>query len=526
MTTSIRNRRLKQLSTRATPLIFSAVGAAFAAADARGATLAWNGSAADLAFKTPGNWDTGVLPGSIDIAQFRETGYDDGATVTISGDLLLGRLAFNFTSTNVTAKNLTITGGTITLGGTGSPPVGINRQNTVSGVQTVNSNLLLGVSQQWNVAGNGDAPGGQGRLIVNGVVGETAGGAKDLTKGGGGPLELNGDNTFTGAAAVLQNTLIVGHANALGAATTPVLVGNTAANNSQSNLVTKGGVTFARDVLVRSGQTGGSRIGGDGSGATTWTGTIALNKDVIVTGGLGVATGVADFRGNFVDAADPSNAFVSAGVAKANGGTVKLSGPNNTYSGPTAVNTGTLLVNGLLATSDSSVSVAANARLGGVGRIDRPVTVATGALLAPGDGGAGTLTLGGDKTLTLADGAILEWQAGASPATSDRVSAAVVSFAAAALLRVLDTTAPDPDATYVVLSWTDDDPSALAEWSIDPTSPLTGTVSYQDAADGLPGGRVVLSNVAPQAAVPEPTALLLLPVAGTTLIRRRRRKTS
>src|SRR4051795_2513 len=74
---------------------------------AQAATLVWSGAANDLSFNTPANWG-GTLPGPADIAQFRETGYADGDTVTVSADLLLGRLAINYTSANAAAKNLTI----------------------------------------------------------------------------------------------------------------------------------------------------------------------------------------------------------------------------------------------------------------------------------------------------------------------------------------------------------------------------------------------------------------------------------
>lgn len=502
-------------------IIPAALVASAGAMAANAATIVWNGSAADLNWNTLTNWSTGALPS--DIAQFQENGYNSGDTVTVATDQTINRLAFNFSSTNAASKDITLTGAPITLTGLAANSNGFNRANTVSGIQTVNNNLLLGGSQKWNIAGNTSAASGVGRLIVNGVIGETAGGSKDLTKDGNTNLELNGNNTFTGVTTIIQNTIVVGNANALGLGTSAILVGDTAVNTSQSNLVTKTGVTFGRDVEVRSGQTGGSRLGGaDGLGLTTWNGTISLEKDVLLTGGIGLATGTADFRGNLVDGA---NAFVSSNVTKQNGGVVKLSGAANTYSGTTTINAGTLLVNGVLSNNDATVSAINTSRLGGVGTINRPVHIASGAILSPGDGGAGLLAIGGGKTLTLDDGAILEWDAGGTPGISDQVVASAVSFGGGAALKILSgSNSPDPNASYVLLSWTGDDPANLANWTVDPSSAWTGSISYVNAADGLPGGEVVLSN-ASAAATPEPSTFAsLAAVTGLVVLRRRRKR--
>ena len=267
---------------------------------ASAATITWNGGAANLSWDSPSNWSTGALPN--DIAQFQEAGFSAGDTIVVTAGQALNRLNFNFTGTNVAAKDLTLSGATLTLTGSLANNVALARQTTVSGVQTIDNPITLSASQKWNINGNSSATGGAGKLVVNGVVGQASGATAGITKDGNTGLEINGDNTFTGDTTIVQNTLIVGHANALGLATSPVLVGDTVVNTSQSNLVTKTGVTFARDVLVRSGQSGGSRLGGaDANGNTTWTGTVALKKDVILTGGLGLSTGTVDFQGNIVD---------------------------------------------------------------------------------------------------------------------------------------------------------------------------------------------------------------------------------
>ena len=115
----------------------------------------------------------------------------------------------------------------------------------------------------------------------------------------------------------------------------------------------------------------------------------ALAGDVFVSG---TATLTLDGFGN------PSSQTFSGTISGSGGlslrnltGTQILSGAN-TYTGPTAVSLGTLRVNapGSL-TSNSAVTVAANATLGGTGTVNGPVTVT--ATLAPG-ASVGTLTTG------------------------------------------------------------------------------------------------------------------------------------
>jgi autotransporter-associated beta strand protein len=85
------------------------------------------------------------------------------------------------------------------------------------------------------------------------------------------------------------------------------------------------------------------------------------------------------------------------GLIKKGAGTLTLGNANNTYTGSTAVNAGTLLVQG--ANASASTTVANTGTLGGNGSLSGPVTVDTGGTISPGDSigtfSTGTLTLSG-----------------------------------------------------------------------------------------------------------------------------------
>src|SRR5690606_6010299 len=122
------------------------------------------------------------------------------------------------------------------------------------------------------------------------------------------------------------------------------------------------------------------------------------------------------------------------------GGTVTLSG-ENTYTGATVVEAGTLVVMGSIAGSKSittkagatlnvatfgtDFAVSNGHTLGGSGTVVGNTDLSASAKLAPGDGGAGTLTFEGNLDLTLAvnlaNSGALEFELG-SLASSDKVA--------------------------------------------------------------------------------------------------------
>ena len=166
------------------------------------------------------------------------------------------------------------------------------------------------------------------------------------------------------------------------------------------------------------------------------------------------------------------------GLTKTGAGTLVLTA-TSTYTGPTAVNAGTLLVNGNIAAS-SVVTVAAGATLGGSGTVGA-VSVQTGGKLAPGDG-VGTLTTG---NLTLADNAeILCEFSGANSA--DQLVVSGLTLGANTVLRLLDAgITQTPRGKFVLIQYSGADP-ALGTWTVYssvPGAPAADVQVYQDTAN-------------------------------------------
>jgi autotransporter-associated beta strand protein len=139
---------------------------------------------------------------------------------------------------------------------------------------------------------------------------------------------------------------------------------------------------------------------------TVSNGTLQLGNG-ISDGTLGAATVMNNsaISLNIIGAITLPDAISGTGSLTENGaGTVALSGVN-TYTGPTRVNAGTLLVNGSLGTS--SVTVAGGI-LGGHGVVNGSVTVQSGGTLAPGVAGMDTLTFGGSLTLMAGSTNVME----------------------------------------------------------------------------------------------------------------------
>jgi fibronectin-binding autotransporter adhesin len=164
-------------------------------------------------------------------------------------------------------------------------------------------------------------------------------------------------------------------------------------------------MTVGGQLTLASGasSTGILNIGGAEGQAATGAGVLDA-----ATLTFGPGTGRLNF--NHTDTAyDFATAISGAGAVNHASGVTNLTGDSSLFTGAATVSGGTLRVNGTLGGAVSTVSVLADATLGGAGTIGGDVTIADGGILAPGNS-PGTLTIEGD--LTLSDDSILNFEFG------------------------------------------------------------------------------------------------------------------
>ena len=163
---------------------------------------------------------------------------------------------------------------------------------------------------------------------VTGVISGAAG--NDLEKNDQGTLWLNGDNTYLGSTTITSGYLVLGHDNALGAATSDVTFRST----PLSQVLASGTRNISRNFINTA--TGGIQtLGGLDAGAKTFSGNVNMSaRGVSLTAFEG---------GNTTFSGLVSGAF---GIQKEGNGIVILapsSGTGNTYSGTTTVVQGMLI---------------------------------------------------------------------------------------------------------------------------------------------------------------------------------------
>ncbi len=207
--------------------------------------------------------------------------------------------------------------------------------NNSSSAQTVSSDLTLGAAQTFNAA--------SGALSFSGTINA---GSNALTVSGSNAVTINGAISGAGASLV---------------------------KSGAGNLTLGGANTYSGGTTVSAGRLIGT--------------TSSLQGAITNNSALEFAQGSAGtYSGNITG----SGSFTKTGAGK-----LIISG-SSTYTGATAVNEGSLAVNGSL--GNTSVSVGSNAKLQGSGSIGGSVTIASAGTLSPGNSieslAMGALTLG------------------------------------------------------------------------------------------------------------------------------------
>jgi autotransporter-associated beta strand protein/T5SS/PEP-CTERM-associated repeat protein len=318
-----------------------------------------------------------------------------GASGSITGDVVdNGTFAINRSDTFAF-------GGVISGAGTfaqiGPGTTILSATNTYAGGTAINSGVLAVAADANLGAASGGLAFGGGTLQF--LSGFTTNRAVTLNAGGG-TFDTNGNNATLGG----------------------MISGNGAFTKIGAGVLTLAGpssYTGATNVNAGTLQAGAANAFAPGSAFTVASGaTLNLNGFNQTIGSLAGAGSAALGSATLTTGTDNTNTTFSGaisgtgGVVKQGTGTFTLTGVSS-YTGPTNINAGTLVVNGSLA---SNVFVNSGGTLRGTGSIGSLV-VGNGATLSPGNS-IGTLTVQGNLVMASAAAYIVEVSSSAADRTN------------------------------------------------------------------------------------------------------------
>ena len=234
-------------------------------------------------------------------------------------------------------------------------------------------------------------------------------GALNVVTKGANKVTLTGNNVYSGTTTISNANSLLQIGNG---GTSGTLGGGAVLNN--------GTLAFDRsdDLTVANVISGPGRLVQQGAGTLTLAGNNTYSGTTTITngalrigqGGTSGALGLGTVTNNGILIFDRSDALTTANTINGSGsvvqqgaGTTTLTGPN-TYTGTTAIDAGTLLLNGSHV-GGAGYSVATGAAFGGTGQTDSSVTV--DGTIRPGNGvtqgilQTGALTLNNTGLLNL-----------------------------------------------------------------------------------------------------------------------------
>jgi autotransporter-associated beta strand protein len=285
-----------------------------------------------------------------------------------------GNATHNSGSISLLAPQVTDTSITVSLNGTDT-----------AGSKTGTVTITL-TSDGTGTSGLGTTALASQVITVNGVV-YSGDGVWDVNANGN--WSAPGNWTTLGGVPGLDGSFLTTDTATFGAAATSV--SPQVSLNGDSPHVTA--ITFdnaTRSYSIVQGAGAGklNLTGGAGTSTITLTsGSHAINVETVLKSNLTVGGG-----GNLTVGGAITEESGPRTLTKTDGGTLTLTGAS-TYAGATAVNGGTLEVNGSLAGGGAAVTVASGATLGGTGTVSRAVSVDVGGFLAPALSGIGTQTV-------------------------------------------------------------------------------------------------------------------------------------
>ncbi|MFN6017299.1 MAG: glycine-rich domain-containing protein [Verrucomicrobiota bacterium] len=332
--------------------------------------------------------------------------------------------------------------------------------------------------------------------VENGVISGSGG----LTFNGPGTLSLAAANTFTGDTRVGSGTLSLNHSNALASSTLNMASsdnGTVAFGLAGNNTYNIGGITGSRNLAI------GSNVLSVG----------AKNENSTYSGQI---SGIGS-------------------LTKTGSGKLIISG-DNTYTGATAVNDGSLAVNGSL--GNTAVSVGSTATLQGSGSIGGSVTITSAGTLSAGNS-IESLAMG---TLTLQSGANFIQEVDSSATVGTQADLVVVNGDLNIANEAVSLTLTDLAGSW---NWTENtkltminysgawngglfimngdvlEDDSIISWN---TSAVMGwRINYNDTTGGSNySSEQTLSKIVTQTAVPDPTGVPVGGLGALLLLRRRR----
>jgi autotransporter-associated beta strand protein len=341
---------------------------------------------------------------------------------TAAGDVTFSSLSANLNNSpasDLSVKGLVFLnlGNSMIISGPNTLTIGSDGIDMVAANHTININapINIGASQTWLVGPNN--PGNT--LNINGGIS----GVNTLTKASYGTLVLNTSNSFTGTLNVDTSSTTssdgivrVAHPAALASVASPISIRNNNGGSSTLQLsAAAGNITLNQAIALNARSSSVAAIE-NLSGTNTLTGNITINvggsqywfqsdagqlnlSGFISSAATGTRTLTFMGAGNFSVPGSIQNGSGIVGIVKTNSGFLTLSGVE-TYTGPTVVSNGVLLVNGTIASSP--ITVYSGGTLSGAGLIKAPVSILPGATLAPGPTGStsiGSLTISNSLTL-------------------------------------------------------------------------------------------------------------------------------
>ncbi len=450
---------------------------------------------------------------------------DNGSGINIDG--------INSNELVTVVNNGTITGNGVTGDGDGVDVDGLVNITNTGIIRSINAFNSTTPAQSEGISVGG------GTIVNSGTIeGLVAAGNTNAVGRG---ISLLGNDITTGSLAgtreaIYGDAIVTNQAGGLirgqtdsGIAVNGPASGHTVTiNNNAGGTIQGGGTDNAavktgadNDTITNEGIINGSSSGNAidlGAGTNTLNvqgGSASILGDV--SGGTGSSTLNLNIgNGNSFTYDGAVSNFNSVQV---NSGTTTLRGASS-YTGPTTVNSGALLVNNSTgsATGSSAVEVKSGASFGGTGSITGSLTVDADGTLSPGLGGVGTLAVIGDTLLK--SGSIFAVDLNPLTGTADRIDEiGLVSLNFSNLVINL-AYAPTFGQTFDILN--NDGSDAITgvfnQGSI--VSAMFGgqtwnfNINYAYNADGGLNGNDILLTAVP-AAVPVPAAVWLF---GTGLL--------